>query len=156
MNSAADFKSCADFLGDIPAFSHYAKEVLEDFVSHVPFRMHVAAGKKLCRQTRSDENLYVLISGSASLDAGDGVRISLEAGDYFGRTPGHNHAINATVVANEDVEVLVMRPAEVLQLEMAASRYRHPSRVDWHSDRDEVADPAPQSPRRRQHALVAH
>ena len=65
VNSAADFKSCADFLGDIPAFSHYAKEVLEDFVSHVPFRMHVAAGKKLCRQTRSDENLYVLLSGSA-------------------------------------------------------------------------------------------
>ncbi len=153
MNSAADFKSDADFLGDIPAFSPYPKEVLEDFVTHAPFRMHVAAGKKLCGQTRSDQNLYVLISGSASLDAGDGIRITLGAGDYFGRTPGHYHELRATVIVDEDVEVLVMRPEDVFQLEIAASRHRHPSQAEWRGD---LAAAAPKSTRRRQHALVAH
>lgn len=152
VNSAADFKSCADFLGDIPAFSLYAKEVLEEFVTHAPFRMHVAAGKKLYGQTRSDQNLYVVISGSASLDAGDGVCVTLGAGDYFGKTPGRSHGLMATVIAEEDVEVLVLRPEEVLELEMTASRHRHPSQIEW---RGELASPAPRSPRRRQRALVA-
>jgi CRP-like cAMP-binding protein len=153
VNSAADFKSCADFLGDIPAFSLYSKEVLEEFVTRAPFRMHVAAGKKLCERTPSDQNLYVLISGSASFDAGDGVCITLGAGDYFGRTPGHYHALMATVIADEDVEVLVMRPEEILQLEMAASRHRHPSQIEWRGD---VAIPTSRNPRRRHYALVAH
>jgi CRP-like cAMP-binding protein len=154
VNSAADFKSCADFLGEIPAFSLYSEEVLEEFVTHAPFRMHVAAGKKLCGPTRSDGNLYVLISGSASLDAGDGVRLSLGAGDYFGRTPGHYHyqELMATVIAAENVEVLVIRPEEVLQLEIAASRHRHPSQIEWRGD---LAAPAPRNPRRRQHALAS-
>jgi CRP-like cAMP-binding protein len=152
VNSAADFKSCVDFLGGIPAFSLYSKEILEEFVTHAPFRMHVAAGKQLCGPTRSDENLYVLISGSAFLDAGDGVRITLDAGDYFGRTPGHRHELLSTVIAVEDVEVLVIRPEDVLQLEIAASRHRHPSQIEWRSD---LAAPAPRNPRRRQHALAS-
>ena len=152
MNSVADCKNYADFLGNIPAFSNCPKEVLEEFVDHAEFKVHSATGRILCSQTHCDQNLYVLISGTASLDAGDDVRITLEAGDYFGRNPGHNHELIATVIANEDVEVLVIRPQEVLQLEKASSRHRHPSKIEW---RSEIGNPVTRLVRRRHRVLAA-
>lgn len=152
MNSVADCKKYADFLANIPAFSDCVTEVLEEFVTHAAFKVHSAAGRILCSQTQCDQNLYVLISGSAFLDAGDGVRINLEPGDYFGRNPGRYHELVATVMANEDVEVLVIRPQEVLQLEQASSRHRHPSKIEW---RGEFATPVTRIARRRHRVLAA-
>jgi hypothetical protein len=134
VKSVADCKNHADFLAKIPAFSNCATEVLEEFVTHAAFNVHSAAGMILCSRTHCDQNLYVLISGSASLDAGDGVRITLEPGDYFGRNPGRYHELIATVIANEDVEVLVIRPQDVVQLEAASSRHRHPSKIEWRNE----------------------
>lgn len=138
----------AGFLGDIPAFSDCATEVLEEFVTHAAVRVHAAGGKTLCSKAQSDQNLYVLVSGIASLDAGDGIRVALEAGDYFGWNPGRYHGPSASVVAEEDVEVLVIRPQDVLRLEMIVSRHRHPSNIDWRVE-DAVAPP-----RQRHRALV--
>jgi signal-transduction protein with cAMP-binding, CBS, and nucleotidyltransferase domain len=151
VNSVADCKNYADFLVSIPAFSNCAKEVLDQFVTDAVFK-ESASGRILCSQTQCDQNLYVLISGSASLDAGDGVCIALEPGDYFGRNPGRYHELIATVIANEAVEVLVIRPQDVLQLEKASSRHRHPSKIEW---RSELASPVTRITRRRHRVLAA-
>ncbi len=148
MNSVAKSKTYAGFLGDIPAFSDCATEVLEEFATHAASRLCVAAGQSLCSKAQCDQNLYVLVAGVASLDAGDGVRVTLDAGDYFGWNPGRYHGPSASVTAEEDVEVLVIRPQDVLRLEMIASRHRHPSKIEWQADAD-VAQPA-----RRHRALV--
>jgi CRP-like cAMP-binding protein len=115
--------------------------------------VHADAGKTLCFQTQCDQNLYVLVSGSASLDAGDGVSVTLQPGDYFGRKPGHFHGLIASVTADEDVDVLVIRPQDVLQLERASCRSRHPSKIDWRSEF--TSAPVTRPPRRRHRALVA-
>jgi CRP-like cAMP-binding protein len=152
VNAVANGKDYAEFLGDIPAFSNCAMEVLEEFVAYGAFKVHHAAGKTLCFQTQCDQNLYVLVSGSATLDAGDGVQVSLQPGDYFGRNPRRYHELIASVIADEDVEVLVIRPQEVLLLEEVSSRHRHPSKIEW---RSELATPAARLARRRHHVLVA-
>ena len=145
MNSVADCKTYAGFLGDIPAFSNCATEVLEEFVTHAAQKVDAVAGETLCSPTECDQNLFVLVSGMASLHTGEGVRISLEKGDYFGWNPGRYHGPSASVVAEEEVEVLVIRPQDVLQLELIASRHRHPSKIDWRGG---------PSARRRMRALV--
>ena len=152
VNSVANDKHYAEFLGNIPAFSNCAMEVLEEFVDYGAFKVHHAAGKTLCSQTQCDQNLYVLVSGSATLDAGDGVHVSLQPGDYFGRNPLRYHELIASVTADVDVEVLVIRPQEVLQLEKASSRHRHPSKIEW---RTEFSTPPSQLPRRRHRVLIA-
>ena len=138
MNSVADSRTYAGYLGDIPAFSDCATEVLEEFVTHAASRVYVAAGKTLCSKAQCDQNLYVLVSGVASLDAGDGIRIALDAGDYFGWNPGRYHGPSVSVTAEEDVVVLVIRPQDVLRLEMIASRHRHPSRIEWPVDAQDM------------------
>jgi CRP-like cAMP-binding protein len=152
VNSVANGKDYAAFLGDIPAFSNCAMEVLEEFATYGVFKVHHAAGKTLCFQTQCDQNLYVLVSGSATLDAGHGVQISLQPGDYFGRNPGRYHELIASVTADVDVEVLVIRPQEVLLLERASCRSRHPSKIEW---RSELATPVTRIVRRRHRSLVA-
>jgi hypothetical protein len=149
VNSVADCKTYAGFLGAIPVFSDCATEVLEDFVTHAAVKVHAAAGKTLCSEAQCDQNLYVLVSGLASLDAGDGVRVALGEGDYFGWNPGRYHGPRAKVVAEENVEVLVIRPQDVLRLEMIASRHRHPSNIEWRAE-DQVVQP----PARHRRSLV--
>ena len=149
MNAVADCTTYAGFVGDIPAFSDCATEVLEEFVDPRCTQVHVAAGETVCSQAQCDENLYVLVSGAASLDAGDGVRVALSAGDYFGWNPGRYHGPSVRVIAEEDVDVLVIQPQDVLRLEMIASRHRHPSKIEWRVDA-KVAQP----PRQRERTLV--
>lgn len=153
VQTVVDCKDYAEFLGDIPALSNCAKEVLEEFVASCALKVHADAGKTLCSQTQCDQNLYVLVSGSASLDAGDGVSVTLQPGDYFGRMPGRFRGLIASVIADVDVEVLVIRPRDVLQLERASSRSRHPSNIEWRSEFN--AAPTTRLPRRRHRALVA-
>jgi Cyclic nucleotide-binding domain len=152
VNSVADCQHYADFLADIPAFANCAKEVLDEFMTEHACKVHATAGRTLCAHTQCDQNLYVLLSGSASLDAGDGVHVALEPGDYFGHHPGRHHELFATVTADDDVEVLVIRPQEVVQLENASSRHRHPSQIEW---RSELANPVTRPARRRRRVLAA-
>jgi hypothetical protein len=152
VNSVANDKDYAEFLGAIPAFSNCAMEVLEEFVTSSAFTVQHPAGDTLCLQAERDQNLYVLVSGSATLDAGDGVQISLAPGDYFGRNPRLYHELIASVTADENVEVLVIEPQDVLSVERASSRHRHPSEVEWRST---LATPVTRAPHRRQRTLVA-
>jgi signal-transduction protein with cAMP-binding, CBS, and nucleotidyltransferase domain len=149
VNAVADSQTYASFVGDIPAFSDCATEVLEEFVTHAAHRVHVAEGETVCSQAQCDENLYVLVAGAASLEAGEGVRVALTAGDFFGWNPGRYHGPSVRVIAEEDVEVLVIQPQDVLRLEMIASRHRHPSKIDWR-----VEAKATQPPRQRERTLV--
>jgi Cyclic nucleotide-binding domain len=151
VNSVANDKEYAGFLGAIPTFSNTAMEVLEEFVVHGEFKVPHPAGEALCSPTECDQNLYVLVSGSATLDAGDGVQIRLQPGDYFGRNPRH-HDVIASVTADVDSEVLVLQPQEFQLLERASSRHRHPSLIEW---RSALTTPATPLPRQYQRTLVA-
>jgi CRP-like cAMP-binding protein len=128
-----DSKSYAEFLHAIPVLSTCTRDVLEEFVSHGVDRLHCAAGKSVSSESDSDQNLYVMVNGSASLDAGDDVRVALEPGDYFGSATARQHHMTTSVIADRDVEVLVIRPQEVAQLAHASSRDRHPSQIEWRS-----------------------
>ena len=131
MTSVAETKTYAEILRDIPAFSRCAPDVLDHFVTESVFTMHAGAGREISSWTDSTRNLYVVVAGSAFLDAGD-VRVDLGPGDYFGGDSGHqHHKLAATVVAEEDAEVLVIRPEQIAQLRQAGSRRRHPSNADW-------------------------
>jgi CRP-like cAMP-binding protein len=150
----AESKTYADILGDIPAFSSCAKDALDDFVTRRVFTMHTGAGREVCTLTESSHILYVLVAGSAILDAGDGVRVALEPGDYFGGASGRRHHKQpVTVVAEDDVEVLVISPTEVSRLQHASSRRRHPSNVDWSPEL--TAPSLSLIPQRRRRAVLA-
>jgi hypothetical protein len=149
--SVADCKNYAEILGDIPAFSSCAEEVLEEFVTYGVQKAHHLAGETLSSQMHRDPNCYVVVSGTATLDAGDDVRVTLIPGDYFGHTPGHIHPLVGSVTADVDVDVLVIRPQEALQLERASSKHHHPSQIEW---RSEFAEATPRPTHRRLRALV--
>jgi hypothetical protein len=129
VTTVADSKTYAEILRDIPAFASYASDVLDQFVTEKVFTVHTAAGREIRSATDGSDNLYVVVAGSASLNAGDGVRVALEAGDYFGGD--RRHKLSASVVAEENVEVLVISADEIVRLQHAASRRQHPSNVEW-------------------------
>jgi len=155
VQNLADRNNYADILEVIPALSNCTREVLEEFAANGVFKAQADAGKTLFSGAHSDQNLYVLVSGSACLDAGDDVIIDLEPGDYFGRNPARrpHHEIIASVVAERDVDVLVIGPQELQQLQQASSRSRHPSQIDW---RAELSAPTPRFARRRDRRVLAN
>jgi CRP-like cAMP-binding protein len=130
MNTVADTRTYAEILQDIPAFSSCTPDALDHFVTERVFAMHTASGREICSRTNMSHNLYVVVAGSALLDAGD-VRVALEPGDYFGGDSGHHDTLAASVVAEEDTEVLVISPEELARLQRAASRRHHPSNAEW-------------------------
>jgi hypothetical protein len=133
MHTVADRVDFAAFLEGIPSLSKCTRDVLEEFVAHGAIKAHCEAGKVLCG-LQEDRNLYVLTAGTASLHVGPDVVITLEPGDYVG---GGNarHKLAGTVVANSDVEALVLGAQDLAQLESASSRDRHPSRIGWQFER---------------------
>lgn len=134
VHAVEDCKSYAELLGAVPAFSSCTTEVLEEFASHSVAKLELAAGETLWTETRGDQSLYVVASGSAVLDAGDNISISLESGDYFGGPSGTRFGISGSVVAVDDTEVLVVHPEELLAITRASSRSRHPSNIEWRSE----------------------
>jgi CRP-like cAMP-binding protein len=130
----AEHQGIAELLGAIPPLSHCAREVLDEYVRGGVVTLHSEAGQELQAETES-ENLYVLVAGSASLDAGDGVHVSLEPGDYFGGNAArrHNQDTVTAVVAVNEMDVIVIDPQQVQQLVHASSRSRHPSNIEWNA-----------------------
>jgi len=124
-------KSYADFLEVIPDLSNCARSVLEDFVTHGVVKVHCAAGHTLSQEMRQDNNLYVLVAGTATLEASDDISVALSVGDYFGRTTERHHQLDCSVVALSDIEVLVIDPLAISRLSLESSRARHPSRIEW-------------------------
>jgi CRP-like cAMP-binding protein len=130
MHTVAERVEYADLLEGIPALAGCTRDVLEKFVSEAAMKAHCVAGEVLCG-LHEDHNLYVLTSGTAALHVGQDVVISLEVGDYFGQESARHHKIAGTVLALTDVEVLIIGPQDLAQLELASSRDRHPSRTPW-------------------------
>jgi len=152
MTMVADAKTYAEILHDIPALSSCDPAVLDLFVGEVVFTMHTAAGREIRSRLDSTGNLFVLVGGSAVLDAGD-VYVALEPGDYFGGDTGR-HDLTMSVRAEEDAEVLVITPQQVAELHQAGSRRHHPSNADWSP---EVAVPSLRLlPSRRRLAVLAN
>jgi len=77
----------AGFLQAIPALSSCTHDVLTEFIRDGATTVRCDAGETLATLTARDQNLYVLISGTAILRATDDVTITLEPGDYFGGNP---------------------------------------------------------------------
>ena len=149
----ADTKTYAELLRDIPALSACDPDLLDRFVTEVVLSVHTAAGREIRSPFDSSGNLFVLVGGSAFLDAGDDVGVVLEPGDYFGGESAHQGHRLMSVVAEEDSEVLVITPEQVVQLQQAGSRRRHPSNADWSP---EVATPSLRLlPSRRRLAVLA-
>lgn len=130
----AECVNYVSYLEGIPSFSLCTTEVLEKFLVHDAMRAHCQPGEVLCG-LQQDHNLYVLTSGTAELHVTPDITITLTAGDYFGQEPERHHRMAGTVVAKTAVEVLVIGPQEVAQLELASSTARHPSRVEWPMER---------------------
>jgi CRP-like cAMP-binding protein len=130
VQTSADRQDYVDFLEVIPTFSSCTRKVLKEFVTLDMIKVGCAAGEVL-PEIHQDQNLYVLVAGSAILDAGDDVLIALEPGDYFGRISARRHLVLTSVLAVSDIELLVINPHEVAQLEQASSRDRHPSEIEW-------------------------
>jgi hypothetical protein len=131
MHTLVDSRDYADLLEATSAFSGCTRDDLEAFVTHGVVKVQCAAGTELGTQAPQDQNLYVLVSGSAILDAGEGVEVTLEPGDYFGKNPDRHRQFVASVVASSDAEVLIINPMEAARLGNASSRGRRTSRFEW-------------------------
>ncbi|MGO8863245.1 MAG: cyclic nucleotide-binding domain-containing protein [Acidimicrobiales bacterium] len=152
VRSLADGKDYVGMLEDIPLFSSCTRNVLEAFVALGVTTVECPAGETLSPDELHDQNLCVLIAGSVLLSAGDGVVVSLEPGDYFGRTPVRYSWLTASAVATSDAEVLVISPQELTMLMEASCRDRHPSQVEW---RLELPAPARHTARKPRPAALA-
>jgi hypothetical protein len=104
----AGCKSYAEMLGDLPAFSSCAREVLEEFAAHGRDKLDFATGETVWRQTNADQNLYVVVSGSAVLDAGDDISVALEPAITSVGLPGTRFWSARRCSPADDMEVLVI------------------------------------------------
>jgi len=124
----------AGFLQAIPALSSCTHDVLTEFIRDGATTVRCDAGETLATLTARDQNLYVLISGTAILRATDDVTITLEPGDYFGGNPNRRFQLFVSVGAVTDMEFMVISPRDVAQLVLASSRNRHPSKIEWRTE----------------------
>jgi CRP-like cAMP-binding protein len=136
MHTLAERVEQASFCEGIPAFARCTRDVVERFVADAALTAHCGAGEVVCGLA-DDHNLYILTSGRASLRVGD-VVVALEPGDYFGQESDRHHKMPGTVVAETAVEVLIVGPQDLAQLELASSCDRHPSRIAWSIERSSV------------------
>ena len=131
VRSLADSKDYVGMMEDIPAFSSCSRRVLEAFVALGVRQVECPAGETLDADEFHGQNLCVLTAGSVLLSADDGVVVSLEPGDYFGRTRVRHSWLTTSAVATSDVEILLVSPQELTMLMEASCRDRHPSQVEW-------------------------
>jgi CRP-like cAMP-binding protein len=133
MHTVAERVEQVSLCEGIPAFARCTRDVLERFVADAALIAHCGAGDVVCGLA-DDHNLYVLTAGTASLRVGD-VMVALEPGDYFGQESARHHKMAGTVVADTEVEVLIVGPQDLAQLELVSSCDRHPSRIAWKIER---------------------
>jgi CRP-like cAMP-binding protein len=126
-----DRRGYADLLERIPAFTMCTRSVLEEYLAHGAVEETCPAGEMLKRESDRDFNLYVMVSGSALLDAGDSIITSLEAGDFFGGIPARHLRLVTSVVAVTEVKVLVLHPSELERLAELSAMDQHPSKINW-------------------------
>jgi hypothetical protein len=133
VQTTADGRTYVEILQDVPALSGCTSDVLKEFVAHGLVKVHCAPGKNFRPQTVRDHNVYVLVAGSAILDAGDDITVDLEPGDYFGRNYDVYGHLAASIAALTHLDVVAISPEVVAQLKEASCRDRHPSQIEWRS-----------------------
>jgi CRP-like cAMP-binding protein len=125
MPTTAECVAYADFLEQVPSLATCQRGVIERYAATSVIRGYCTAGEVICG-LQQDHNLYVLTRGSAELHVGPDVVVQLEPGDYFGQDPSPYRALAGTVVAHSDVEVLIVGPQDLAQLQSDACRQRRP------------------------------
>jgi CRP-like cAMP-binding protein len=103
-------------LASVPFFSTCTKRQLQE-ISKVATYLDVPAGRVLARQGEGGLELFILLGGTASVTR-DGRRVATRtAGDVVGELAVlSHHTRNATVVAETELQTLVLTHAGLHQL----------------------------------------
>jgi CRP-like cAMP-binding protein len=103
-------------LASVPLFSNCTKRQLQE-IGKVATHLDLPAGKVLARQGEGGLELFILLDGTASVIR-DGRRVATRvAGDVVGELAViSHHPRNATVVAETELETLVLTHAGFHQL----------------------------------------
>jgi CRP-like cAMP-binding protein len=103
-------------LATVPWFSKCTKRQLQE-ISAVSTHIDIPAGKILARQGEAGLELFILLNGTASVTR-DGRRLATRTvGDVVGELAViSHHPRNATVVAETELETLVLTHAGLNQL----------------------------------------
>jgi len=99
-------------LHGVPWFAACTEEQLRE-VARLAERLHVQAGEVILREGRLGRELFVILSGTATVTR-DGRVVNVRgSGDYFGELAAIEAAPrSATVTATTDLDVLIIGPRE--------------------------------------------
>src|SRR5688500_4171831 len=101
-----------DQLGLVPLFSALSKRELQ-VVGRASDEIMVPAGKVLCKEGSAGHEFYLILDGTAAVKRGTKKIATLGAGKYFGEISLLDRGPrNATVVAESDLDVLVLEQRE--------------------------------------------
>jgi hypothetical protein len=134
MRMLTETKSDTDLLLEVPAFSSCSRVVVDAYVAQGLATVDLAERGTLNLAAHPAADLFVVRSGLALLKTGDGVVVTLEAGDFFGSGQLHGHGLAAKVVAVSDAEFVRVSADDLAHLKRASSRERHPSNIEWQSE----------------------
>ena len=99
-------------LQGVPWFAACTEEQLRE-AAQLAERLQVGAGEVILREGRLGRELFVILSGTATVTRAGRVVNLLEAGDYFGELAAIEPAPrSATVTATSDLDVLIIGPRE--------------------------------------------
>jgi CRP-like cAMP-binding protein len=101
-----------EHLAAVPMFRACGRKQL-DLIARLADATTVDAGEALAREGRVGRELYVILSGTATVSRSGSTVATLGAGDYFGELALLDPAPrNATVTADTALEVLIIGPRE--------------------------------------------
>jgi len=99
-------------LQGVPWFAACTEEQLRA-VARLAERLHVQAGEVILREGRLGRELFIILSGTATVTRDGHVVNIRRAGDYFGELAAIEDAPrSATVTATTDLDVLIIGPRE--------------------------------------------
>jgi CRP/FNR family cyclic AMP-dependent transcriptional regulator len=112
MRVTGSAKQLIEHLQSVPDLGACSKKQLEE-VARLADQLTVHAGEVLTKEARIGRDLFVILSGDASVTRAGKEIATLGAGDYFGELAAINPGPrNATVTAVTDLDVLIIGPRE--------------------------------------------
>jgi CRP/FNR family cyclic AMP-dependent transcriptional regulator len=105
-------KRYLQYLHDVPEFRACTRKQIEQ-VDRLADRVVCLPGDVLTKEGRSGRELYVILTGTASVTRNGRVVNALGPGDYFGELAAiDTEPRNATVTATSSLDVLIVGPRE--------------------------------------------